>query len=190
MRLFVAVNLPEAERQRLHQATASLRSAAMPVRWTEPEALHLTLKFLGEVAESQAEAVASVLGTVAAAHAPFSFELGGVGAFPNVRDPRVVWVGTRPAPELLRLQQDVERGLTSLDFEPEARPFSAHLTIGRARRWAQAKDFRDFQRLAGSVLYRSTVTVTSVDLMRSHLSSAGARYERIVAAPLTVSHGK
>lgn len=188
MRLFVAVNLPEVERKRLHEATARLRNARLPVRWAEPAALHMTLKFLGEVTEPQADAVASVLGAVAAAHAPFRLELGGVGAFPDLRDPRVIWVGTRPAPELLALQEDVERGLTSLDFEPETRPFSAHLTLGRARRWAKAKDFRDFPRLAESVQYRGAVTIHSVDLMRSHLGSEGARYERIVAAPLKVSH--
>ena len=188
MRLFVAVNLPEAEKKRLHDATSRLRGARLPVRWAGPEAIHMTLKFLGEVAEGQAAAVESVLGAVAAAHAPIRLELGGVGAFPDAKDPRVIWMGTRPAPELLALQRDVERGLTSLDFEPEARPFSAHLTLGRARRWAKAKDFRDFARLAESVLYHGAVTITSLDLMRSHLGSDGARYERIAEAPLAVSH--
>ena len=184
MRLFVALNLPVEERNRLYRAVTPLRRADLPMRWMEPDALHLTLKFLGEVADARVPAIESLLARVAVRHVPFRLELSGVGAFPAVRDPRVVWMGGNAAPELLALQRDVEREFVPLGFEPETRPFSPHLTIGRARRWAKAGDFRDFARMAESVKYEAVVAIESLDLMRSTLSPAGARYERLAAPAL------
>lgn len=186
MRLFVAVNLPEEERARLYDAAAELRNGGFPVRWVARDALHLTLKFLGDVAEAQVSAIESVLGAVAAAYSPVWLGLGGVGAFPNLRNPRVVWLGVEQAPELLSLQRDVERGLEPLGFAPEQRPYSPHLTLGRARRGTRAGDFLRLASMAQSVPYEAAITVNSVDLMRSHLSPGGARYERIAAIPLPV----
>ncbi len=187
MRLFVAINLPDEERVRLNDATARLRGAGLPVRWVSSDALHLTLEFLGEVADSRAAEIPSALERAASGHAPFDLVIGGLGAFPSVRNPRVVWIGIRPAPELLSLQRDVEAALAPLGFEPEARAFSPHLTIGRARQDARSRDFASFGRDVETMRYGATVTVRSVDLMRSHLGPAGARYERIAAAPFVVS---
>ncbi|MGD8276482.1 MAG: RNA 2',3'-cyclic phosphodiesterase [Gemmatimonadota bacterium] len=187
MRLFVAINLPEAERTRLHHAAADLRRSALPVRWVARDALHLTLAFLGEVAEPRLDTIRSALERVGAERTAFEVVVGGLGAFPSAKRPRVVWVGIEAAPELLALQRDVEAALAPLGFEPEARPFSPHLTLGRARRDARPGDFGAFERLAQAMRYGATVPVRSVDLMQSHLSSAGARYERIARAPLVVS---
>lgn len=187
MRLFVAINLPEAERVRLYDATASLRDSRLPVRWVSLDALHLTLEFLGEVAASGVSMIPSALEQAASAHPQFDLAIGGLGAFPSERNPRVVWIGIRPVPELLSLQRGVEAALAPLGFEPEARAFSPHLTIGRARRDARSRDFESFGRDVETVRYGATVTVRSVDLMRSHLGAGGPRYERIAAVPLVLS---
>ncbi len=184
MRLFLAINLPPAERDRLQRAAGALRAARLPVRWVNADALHLTLKFLGEVPEERAGAVAQAADAVARSYAPFHLELRGLGAFPNVRNPRVVWVGVHAPPELGRMAEDLEAAMAALGFPREARPFSPHLTLGRAERDARAGDFRRLGELAAKFDYATSLEAGSIDLMRSHLSPRGARYERLHAAPL------
>ncbi|NJD11689.1 MAG: RNA 2',3'-cyclic phosphodiesterase [Gemmatimonadetes bacterium] len=184
MRLFIAVNLPAAACAEIAAATRPLRNAGLPVRWVDATAYHLTLKFLGEVEEDLARALARVVGEVAARHPAFPLRLRGAGAFPNLRRPSVWWLGIEASEALAGLQQDVERGTVPLGFPAEQRPFSPHLTLGRT-----ARDYRR-DALAGAesrlqaVAFDRTITVETLDLMRSHLTPRGARYERLLVAPL------
>lgn len=191
MRLFLALNLPPAERERIRRATAPLRAARLPVRWAETDALHLTLKFLGEVADARASDVQAAAALVAGEFADFDYELRGLGGFPNLRLPRVVWVGVQAPPALPRLAVALDQALAGLGFPREERPFSAHLTLGRAERGAGAGAgaFGELAALAAQFDYAARIEAQSVDLMRSHLSPRGARYERIAAAPLGGSPG-
>ncbi len=189
MRLFVAINLPQEERARLEQEVRALRGARLPVRWVAADALHLTLKFLGEVPDARVGAIEGVMTEVARAFPPFWLELRGLGAFPNLRSPRVVWVGVQAPPELGRLAGALEDALAGLGYPRENRPFSPHLTLGRAERDARAGDFRPLAALAEQFTFRAEVAARSADLMRSHLSPRGARYERMLAAPLTGADG-
>jgi 2'-5' RNA ligase len=184
MRLFVALNLEPQERQRLTEAVAPLREGGLPVRWLEPEALHLTLKFVGEVTNERAAEVEDVAQRLAASVPPFTLRLGGIGAFPNLRRPRVVWMGVEAPPELLQLQSGLEAALGELGFPREERPYSPHLTLGRARPDAQPSELRALPELAGLVDYSGIIDARTVDVMRSHLSPKGARYERLAALPL------
>ncbi len=185
MRLFVALNLPSRERKALHRAAAPLRQAALPVHWVEPDALHLTLKFFGWVRPRDVDRIAGTMAEAAAKTRPFEMPIGGLGAFPTRRRPRVLWVGVDATPPLRCLKHDLEWLFAPLGFEREIRAFQPHVTLGRAHRDARAGDFRDLEALFGRIEYTATVPVRTVDLMRSHLSAAaGARYERIAAAPL------
>lgn len=181
MRLFVAVAVPDAERERILAATRALRTRGLAVRWVEPEAFHLTLKFLGEVPENAVGRVRTAVGDVAARHAPVPLRLRGAGAFPSPRRPSVWWIGVEHSDDLQRLRDDVEAAIAPLGYPTEARPFSPHLTIGRTQRDAPV---RDAEALLPDVRYESTFTITTLDLMRSHLSPRGARYERLLAARL------
>lgn len=184
MRLFVAVNLDPAERERLRGATALLREAGLPVRWAAPETLHLTMKFLGEVDEAGVAEIGRAVERAASGVAPFEARLGGVGAFPSVERPRVAWVGVEKRPELMRLQRELERELAPLGYAPEDRPFTPHVTLGRAARDARPRDMEPLAGLAAAVEYESSLEVRTLDLMRSHTGPRGARYERLLAAPL------
>lgn len=184
MRLFVALNLPVAERDRLQRAAGALRVAHLPVRWVQGDALHLTLKFLGEVPEQRAGEIEAGLDRVAGTVVPFELELRGLGGFPNLANPRVVWVGVHAPPELARLASGVEDAMAEMGFPREARPFTPHLTLGRAERDARASAFRGLARLAADFDFSARIPAHSIDLMRSHLSPRGARYERLHAAPL------
>jgi 2'-5' RNA ligase len=110
--------------------------------------------------------------------------VGGVGAFPQLRRPRVIWVGVDGGDALLALQADVERSLEPLGFEREQRAWSPHLTLGRAEPHTRQTSFAGLAALADSVTYEATVDVESVDLMRSHVGRGGARYERIAGPRL------
>jgi len=184
VRLFVAVNLPADERRRAWEAAAPLRRAHLPVRWVAEDALHLTLKFLDDVEHERVAPIGQALGGAVRTARPFTVTLGGVGAFPSLGKPRVVWLGMEHHPALELLANDVELALMGLSFEPELRPFSPHVTLGRVERNARRGAFADFARLAGEVDYAGSTVVESVDLMQSTLGPHGASYTVLSRAAL------
>jgi 2'-5' RNA ligase len=187
-RLFVALDPPEPVRRRLAALAVELRRDAgrhaEEVRWVAPENVHLTLQFLGAVPEERVAAIEAAIREVAAAARPLSLELKGAGGFPNARRPRVVWAGLAGEVAALgALVADLGRRLAPLGFAPEERPFSAHLTLGRAR------DGRGAPGLAGALAHAAGADGTpwraaDVTLFESHLSPKGPRYEVILRAPL------
>ena len=184
MRLFIAINFTAKDRQRMHRAGRKLRESDLPVKWEDVEQLHMTLKFLGEVRPENAERVKAAVARVAEKTPPFTLRMGGAGAFPTLRRPRVVWLGAEASPELRCLKHDLEWELAPLGFEREVRAFHPHVTLGRATKEARAGDFRDFEELVAGVSFKAEIPVRTVDVMESHLSVKGARYERKMAAKL------
>ncbi|HUG00880.1 MAG TPA: RNA 2',3'-cyclic phosphodiesterase [Longimicrobiales bacterium] len=179
MRLFAAITIPARERKRLFKASALLREAGLPVRWAEVDAIHLSLKFLGEVPKDRVGRVRGSLAAVAAKSRPFEVGLGGFGAFPSLRKPRVIWAGAYASPELRCLKHDLEWEFAALGYEREARAFHPHLTLGRARPEAAAGDFRNLEDLVEPLKYQGALTVNSVVLLRSILGPQGASYDTI-----------
>ncbi|HXI33540.1 MAG TPA: RNA 2',3'-cyclic phosphodiesterase [Gemmatimonadales bacterium] len=184
MRLFVAINFPESLRQSLWSATESLRSAALPVRWVKPEAMHLTLKFLGEVAADRQDELADALRRAAGSCRAVTVTVAEFGAFPDARRPRVLRAGISPEPGLELLQHQVEQEFGPLGFPPEGRPFRPHLTLGRAERDARAAAFHDLEDVLSRVSFEETVTVSSVELMRSTPTRTGAEYQPVTSGRL------
>jgi 2'-5' RNA ligase len=184
VRLFVAVNLPPAERRAAFEAVAPLRAARFPVRWVGEDSIHVTLRFLGEVDEARVAPIRDALAAAVRAARRFDVGLGGVGAFPSLARPRVVWIGVERHPALELLANDVEKGLMTLDFEPELRPFHPHLTLGRAERSARPSAFARLETLAGTIEYQASIPVESVDLMQSVLGPRGATYTVVSRAAL------
>jgi 2'-5' RNA ligase len=189
MRLFVAVNLPVEVRRAAYHAAAPLRDARLPVRWVAEEAIHVTLRFIGEVGDDRAAPIGVALGSAVRSVRPFDLGLGGVGAFPGMARPRVVWIGIERHPALELLANDVEKALMTLDFEPELKPFHPHVTLGRAERSARPAAFRDLERLAAGIAWPGATTVESVDLMQSRLGPAGATYTLLSRAVLGGGEG-
>jgi RNA 2',3'-cyclic 3'-phosphodiesterase len=182
VRLFVAVNLPDSVRRAIEDASAALRQAAPSVRWLQPDNFHITLKFLGSVADERITAVRAAM--EAAAHSPqFAMTVRGAGAFPNFRRPRVYWVGVDDDNSLARLQLEVERTIAPLGFPTEARPFHPHITIGRVNE-VPAPELRAVETASNDFHYESKVLVKSIELMESKLSPKGARYEAIQSVAL------
>jgi len=184
MRLFIALNFAQAEREKLHRATQPLRDAGYPIRWLEPEHYHLTLKFLGEVRSEMVPVLERVMERLAEETREFPLVIQGFGAFPTIRRPSVLWVGADPSPALRCLKQDLEWGLATHRFERETQAFHPHITLGRADESEGAGAFRGLDALAAGVRYRGKVPISTVDLMRSQLSREGPRYSVLRAVPL------
>jgi RNA 2',3'-cyclic 3'-phosphodiesterase len=184
LRAFVAVRLTADMRARLGEETARLRALHPGVAWVAPENLHLTLKFLGRVQAPTLERLVMALERAVADHAPFPLDCVGLGAFPTTLRPRVIWAGvTDGARQTARLAGAVEQALAPLGFTPGARPFSAHVTLGRLRAPqktpALARALEDGQ---GRAFGR--MQVTAIALVRSDLSPRGARYTDVATVPL------
>jgi len=185
MRTFIAIPLPEAARSTLSQMRHTLEATGADVRWTAVPSIHLTLKFLGEVEPALIPRLSEVLKAATAGESPFSLALGGLGAFPNLRNPRVIWCGVEGETERLRsLQNKVEGACSGMGFPGEDRGFSPHLTLGRVRGSRKLPRLIDCIRI-GSPL-RAGLRVEQFHVYQSTLTPAGAIYnvlERIDLVP-------
>ena len=184
MRLFLALNIPAAERRAIRDAIAPMRRAGRDIRWMHDAQLHITLKFLGDQPDDAVPPLRAALADVTANHAEFPIALGGLGAFPNLRSPRVVWLGVTPDPKLELLQHDVERTCADLGYPLDARAFRPHITIGRARNEVPPDAARAVAAAARQVRYAASVVARSVDLMVSQLETDGAHHSLLASLPL------
>ena len=136
VRAFISVDIPAKARSALAEVASQLRqSGAWGVRWVRPEAIHLTLKFLGEIDTAQVDPIQESLGRAAAEVPPFALSLAGTGCFPNPASLRVIWVGLEGELDVLRrLQERVDEEVHSaLGLPRESRRFTPHLILGRVR---------------------------------------------------------
>jgi len=186
VRLFVAVELPEAARQHIAHLLDTLRARSTHgLRWVKPEGVHLTLKFLGNVLEERLDSIVTAMERATENVAYFSLRIQDVGAFlgafPNMGSPRVVWAGVQGEVEpLLQLQARLEETLADQGFLPETRPFSPHLTLARVR-----GRLSSWERQHLTEAMESARGITGVDmpvnrlsLMESTLTPEGAVYTR------------
>jgi 2'-5' RNA ligase len=176
VRLFVAAVLPDDLRRGLVALQERLASLPLPVRWTHPETMHLTLAFLGETSPAVAERIpAALAGALVQGPPPFRLEARGCGTFPGHGKPRVVWVGLRGEIDAaVRLKQVVDRGLEPLGFRPEDRPFRPHLTLGRVAE-GRMGNWREALRAEAETPLGS-LEVTSLTLFESRLDPDRARH--------------
>ena len=188
MRLFLAINLEPEVRRSVIDATGSLREAAPSVGWVDESRLHLTLKFLGEQSEAVIASLREAMTSVASKHRAFRLRVGEIGAFPNFRRARVVWMGVDRDPRLELLHHDVELACEALGFELEGRAFRPHLTLARVKDRTDVEELRQLSRAGKKLDFEADGAVRSIDLMQSNAdrasAGAGSRYVRLHAAPL------
>jgi len=184
VRLFLAINLPPEVRREIDAATAALRDCAPDVAWITEARLHLTLKFLGEQPESRVPEIQEAMAAVASRHGELAMTLGGVGAFPNFRRARVVWLGVEQDPRLDLLHHDLEVACDKLGFAVEGRAFRPHLTLARIKQPLSEEQLRELSRVAKKTEYRTDFIVRSFDLMHSTIGPSGPTYSTVVSAVL------
>jgi 2'-5' RNA ligase len=184
MRLFFAIELADDVQDLLDEETTSLRSEAPELAWLDREKRHLTLKFLGDVADDALPRLAEAADHAAAAHGPLEMSVREIGAFPNFRRARVVWIGVEQERRLELLHHDLELACESAGFEVEGRPFRPHITLARVRNPLPVDRMKTFARVARSVRVRAIVPVERITLFESTLAPSGARYRRVHSAIL------
>ena len=187
LRAFIAVEIPAEIQQNVYKQTAAFRRGIESlVRWVPAHNMHLTLKFLGDVSPNNVEFLVQMLRHEAALVPAFDIHLAGLGSFPNLRRPRVIYVGIQAPAALDALQRGIEAAARRLGYEAEERPFSAHLTLGRLRQNATAVEQQQIRRaLEGTqVDVFGTARVDSLHLYKSDLNPGGSIYTRLHSAPL------
>ena len=134
IRSFLAIELPEVIRKKIEEVQKDLKLSHADVRWVNPENIHLTLKFFGNIDESRIDPIVKSLEGPIQTTSPFSLSIRGMGSFPHFKKPRVLWMGLEKGKEVLTaLQKGVDGELKKIGFEPEERDFQPHLTLGRAK---------------------------------------------------------
>jgi len=188
LRSFVALEVPAGIQIALANSTDSLRQA-LPrplVRWVESKNVHLTILFLGDVSPSRLEQLADALRENASTHEPFDLSVRGLGAFPDARKARVIWIGLDAPPGFSTLVRGVQSTAAKLGFALEERPLSPHLTIGRVGQHATATDLQHVRTAleATSIGLVGTFRVEALQVFKSELKPGGPVYTKLNSLPL------
>lgn len=190
IRSFIAVDLSTQILDQIEQISRQLkqRMAGAPVRWVPSQNMHLTLKFLGEVSEGNLKLFFDILEREAKRVNAFEIRVGGIGAFPSLIRPRVIWLGVEAPEALASLQRSIDLETARLGYAPENRSFSPHLTLGRVSRQASPPETRELGETLGKVKLDSLgyCLIDEVHFYRSDLSPDGARYTRLFSAHLRI----
>jgi 2'-5' RNA ligase len=181
MRAFIAIDLPVTIRAALDAAQQDFRDACRDARWTRPEGIHLTLKFLGEISDAQTKLVVEALARIGPFE-PLSVEVRGFGFFPQAQRPRVFWAGVEAPPALAELAARVENHMEKIGFAREDRAFSPHLTLARFQ------VPRAQSALEAAVAARASTSLGKFEasdffLFESKLSPQGAQYRKVMRFP-------
>ena len=184
MRTFVAIEIPKPLKLNLDRSMEVLRSDLEDgfIRWVRHKSMHLTLKFLGEIEQEQVHTVQQVIDEVAETFSSLTLEIAGFGCFPNMRRPRVVWVGFKSAGgDLLRLQAEFEGRLENIGFERELRDYHPHLTLGRVRKGLSRADMELISGWAQNARIGMVgrFEVEAISLIQSVLHPDGAAYTHL-----------
>lgn len=178
MRSFIAIELPESVRAALAELQQELKKCGADIRWVRSENIHLTLKFLGDIEEKDVAGILEKIKGTCSSYQSIPVEIAGVGVFPNIRAPRVLWAGVESEEMLARLHLEMDKGLASLGFKQENRTFAPHLTLGRFKSFKNKAALADKLDLHKGDKFGS-IEVISISLMKSVLSAAGPKYSRL-----------
>jgi len=184
MRLFAAIDVPESVRSELGELSACFRRHGADIKWTQPHQFHLTIKFLEEVPDGALEGLQRALSEAASGIKPFLVRLAAIGGFPDLRKPKILWVGADQGRDRMEeLFKNIEEALEKEGFERESRPFHAHLTLGRVRGTG------GLDPLIGEIKWRNFVSAHRFEtdrlmLYRSTLGPGEAVHEVIAHFPL------
>jgi 2'-5' RNA ligase len=180
VRSFIAIEIPQEIKSSISQLQAQMKLSEYNfVKWVSHESIHVTLKFLGNIISEKVVEIADAIKDASRGTSPFSIEIGGLGAFPNINKARVFWVGIGgETAKLVALQQKIDDSLITFGFPKEKRPFSPHITLARVRESASYHDQQDFGKLISRMRFdtKSKIDISKINLMKSQLFPTGAVY--------------
>lgn len=182
IRTFIAIELDEPARQKIAELISRLKTSQSDVKWITENQMHLTLKFLGNVDENKIPEISEALKSIADKFSSFDIHLSGIGVFPNLNRPRVIWLGIdKGADEVKKLNNLIETYLEKLEFAREKREFKPHLTLGRVRSF---KNIYTLTKLMKEMNFDSgkDIEIKEVILFQSTLAPKGAIYNYLYKA--------
>ena len=176
LRAFIAVALSPFNRAAIAKTIRRLETVDGGIKWVDPDQLHLTLHFLGDVQFADVKPVCEVVREAVADFAPFGLHLGGIGAFPDQREPRVIWLGIRLGHErLVSLQQTLDEPLAALGYPSDRTRFRPHVTIGRVKRVGNPEAIRSGLE-AMSEVDAGSCAVDEITIFQSDIERRGPIY--------------
>ncbi len=179
IRAFIAFPLPELITTRICDIQERLKSYRLPVRWVKPENVHLTLKFLGEISLSTIDGIAEVIEDTVRDFSPLILFTKGLGVFPGIKKPRVIWIGiSGDIKPLSEIQANLETNLEIKGFAKENRPFKSHLTLGRVKDDIHPENLIDILR-SFSDFSSEPFEAGELVLYKSELNPSGALYTKL-----------
>ncbi len=184
LRAFLAIDPPAGLRPLLARVQEELKKSGADVKWVPVGNVHITLKFFGQIAEAQVEPIAAAAENIARGQRPFTLRVAGVGAFPSVKSPRVVWLGVAGDLDIMAaFCRQLEAAFAVLGFPPEDRPFYPHLTLGRVK---SSKGRAELSRCLVTLppVESEPFQIREVILYRSSLSPQGATYSPLKVIPI------
>jgi len=188
VRVFIAISLPGKIHDSLSAIDDKLKRDLPDgiIRWVKVTNIHLTLKFLGDIPEADVDRLKKDLESPVGCQTAFELTVEGIGVFPNLHRPRIVWAGIRDSSELIRLQGAIECVTQEMGYAAEERKFSAHLTLGRVNQFINPQQIQLCSKVFSScsVGGMGNFIVKSIDIYRSELNAGGSIYTRLHTIPL------
>ena len=179
IRTFIALELPPSLISLLAKVQENLQSMGLRAKWVRPENIHLTLKFLGNINPADIDNIGGAMMDAVDDFAAINLVAGGVGVFPGIKRPRVIWVGLGGQIQLLFTMQHVlEDNLAALGFKKEKRPFKGHLTLGRFKQSVNPNTIRRVLQEFGNLAIEE-FTARRVIFYKSDLKPTGAVYSQL-----------
>ncbi len=184
IRAFIAIAVPESVLKSCQEIMAQLKGLNLQGRFAKTDSIHLTLQFLGNIEEDQIALIAQVLEQAGREIAPFDLEVGRLGVFPQLANPRVVWIGAEPVDELMTLQSKIQQGLEPLGFPREKRNFHPHLTLLRLKSGNNLQRLTEYLEAEGPHQQAGVIQAEQMHLYQSILKPQGAAYLKLFTARL------
>jgi 2'-5' RNA ligase len=189
LRAFIAIEFPKHLQDAIEKQIVRLRQTLGDeiIRWVPAQNMHLTLKFLGDIATSHVDFLKQLLAHEANSHPQFDMQIGGLGSYPTSRRPRVLWAGLQAPADLTSLQKSIEAGTTRLGYEPDEHAFSPHLTLGRVRQNIAPAEMQKVRTILNTIQLGNigTARVDSIHLFKSDRQPSGSIYTKLFSAPLS-----
>lgn len=183
IRCFIAIHIGERIEKQISDLILGLKKYDVDIKWVKPDGMHITLKFLGNTQDSMIPKIKDALVHAVSSFDPFFITISGIGAFPDVKRPRVFWVGVKNMDSLEKLHTEIEARMSQLGYIKEKRSFHPHITLGRVRTQRGVKTVTRKLDLSHDIEFGDSY-VDKLELMKSDLKPAGAEYTCLHAISL------
>ena len=179
MRVFVAIEIDSEIKNKLSEYLSKLKRTGADVKWVSPENIHLTLKFIGYIETEALTNLSRIISDAVFGIGPFSISIGNIGAFPSLKQPRVVFVCVQERENnLFRIYENLDKGVEQLGIQKESKKYVGHITLGRVKSQKNISKLKNALN-SGKECYFGHEKVTSLSLIQSKLTPTGPLYTRL-----------